>query len=95
MTEQTHKDRASTQAGSRRRVTLREMRERLAAEAYNREFHHAVMVKLAAEETVFAADPDELQIAEAFDSAARVLDWLLRDDVTLARLKEAAERGEV
>jgi hypothetical protein len=79
-----------------RKVTLREMRQRIADEAYSKRFHHAVMVKLATEEgEPFAANPEEIAIAEAFESAVRVLEWLLRDDVALARLQEVAQRGEV
>lgn len=93
MTEQAQ---ATADDKPRRKVTLREMRERLEGEAYSRRFHHSVMVRLV--ETVgkpFAADPEEIALAEAFESAARVIDWLLRDDVALARLKDAGERGEV
>jgi hypothetical protein len=79
-----------------RKVTLREMRQRIADEAYSKRFHHAVMIKLATEEgEPFSANPEEIAIAEAFESAVRVLEWLLRDDVALARLQEAAQGGEV
>jgi hypothetical protein len=92
MTKQTQ----ATAAPPRRRVTLREMRERLEAEAYGRRVHHGVILRLVAEVgKPFAADPEEIAVAEAFEAAARVFDWLLRDDMALARLKEAAERGAV
>jgi hypothetical protein len=80
----------------RRKVTLREMRERLQNEAISCRFHQDVMVQLAREEgTPFVATPDEYAKAEAFESAARVIDWILGDDPTLARLKEAAEQGAI
>jgi len=79
-----------------RKVTLREMRERIADEAYRYRAHQDMMVRLVAEVgKPFAENPEEYAIAEAFESAARVIDWILRDDVVLQRLKQAAERGEV
>jgi hypothetical protein len=93
MTEQTQ---APAAEQPRRKVTLREMRQRAEDAAYERRGHHAVMTKLAADPgPPFAADPEEIAIAEAFESIARVIDWLLRDDAALLRLKDAAERGEV
>ena len=79
-----------------RKVTLREMRQRIADEAYRYRTHQDMMVRLVRDVgKPFAENPEEYAIAEAFESAVRVIDWISRDDLVLRRLKEAAERGQV
>jgi hypothetical protein len=93
MTEQTQAPAAET---PRRKVTLREMIQRLEAEGRRYRSHQDMMVRLVKEEGhPWAENPEEYAIAEAFESAARVIAWILRDDDLLTKLKNAAERGEV
>jgi hypothetical protein len=93
MTERTE---ATAAEKPRRKVTLREMIERLEAEARRYREHQDMMVRLVKEEgPPWGENPEEYAIAEAFESAARTIAWILRSDDLLTRLKNDVERGGV
>jgi len=79
-----------------RKVTLREIRQRMADEAYDRRFRADVMAKLEREVGhPFAVDPKEYAIAEAFDRAVVLIDFMISDPTIMGRLMVAAEKGEL